>query len=155
MYGIRHKFYHYVQNESSAMANSQKNKLLVDNLLRAFNHLDRFYKKNEVLIYMNPVLSRKLCVLLQHAQKQGNLNTMLPLLTKAAKQSGLYDSCREPYLLKLRMLNLSPLHRFFHWYKGNRECYGIAGMSFLSITYESQQRIYRLLGQCVRIINEK
>ena len=136
------------------MANPQIKKVLIDNLLRAFNYLNSFFKRNGVSIFMHPLLSRKLCVLVLHAQKQGNINTLLPQLTQAAKQSGLYDSCREPFMMKLKMLNLSPLHRFFHWYTGNRECYGVAGMSFLSITYESERRIYRLLGRLVRIINE-
>lgn len=154
MYGIRHKLYHYVQYENSAMANPQIDKVLADNLLRTFNYLYSFFYRNGVTNIMYPVLSRKFGILFRYAQNQGNINVMLPQLTRAAKQSGLYDSCQEPYILKLKMLNLSPLHRFFHWYTGNRECYGVAGMSFLSITYESERRIYRLLGRLVRIINE-
>ncbi len=81
MHGFQHKLYHYVQNGDSAMANPQIDKVLADNLLRAFNYLYSFFYRNGVANIMYPVLSRKFGILFRYAQNQGNINVMLPQLT--------------------------------------------------------------------------
>ena len=46
----------------------------------------------------------------------------------------------------------SPLLRFVRRFEANRVCYGLGRFTLLSITYEAERMIYRLLGRvvCVR-----
>ena len=155
MYGIPRKWYHYVQNEYSAMANPAIGEKRAASLWHAFRFVHAFYARQDVLPRMQPVLEMLFYSLFYFAKEGGRMHEMLPQLVEAARMSEVLYSSRSQQVLEIRMLQMSALERMFHWFTGNRECYGIAGRSFFSITYEPEQWIYRCMGRRVRTVRKR
>ena len=123
-------------------------------LLNAFDFVHALYERLQALPRMRPVLEMLFCSF-WHFAKAGKMELqLLPRATEAAARSGVLYSCRHPHVLELRMLNLPAWEKPFHWFSGNRECYGFAGRALFSITYEPELWIYRCLGRCVRNVQK-
>ena len=148
--GIKQRLYHYVQNTTSAMANPNIANRLTADLLKSYNHVHSFYAQKGVRSCMMPVLNRLFDGLYQQAHKTGLLKSFSKAMYKAAKASGLLETNHKPHMLALRMSNLSSLERQFHWFDGNRECYGFAGYSIISVTYEKNFWTYRIIGRQIK-----
>ncbi len=155
MYGIPRKWYHYVQNAGSAMANPAIGEKRAASLWHAFRFVHAFYARQDVLPRMQPVLEMLFYSLFYFVKEGGRMHEMLPQLVEAARMSEVLYSSRSQQVLEIRMLHMSALERMFHWFTGNRECYGIAGRSFFSITYEPEQWIYRCMGRRVRTVRKR
>lgn len=150
IYGVKQKLYHYVQNTGSAMANPAIEIRRAGDLLNAFDSVYALYERLQALPRMRPVLEMLFCSF-WHFAKAGKMELqLLPRATEAAARSGVLYSCRHPHVLELRMRNLPAWEKLFHWYTGNRECYGLAGRALFSITYEPEQWIYRCLGRRIK-----
>lgn len=83
-------------------------------------------------------------------QKSSMQRREYQLLTKA----GLINS-KENYVVRTitsRQLNWFTM--LFCKYVANRVCYGVGGISLCSITYEQENRIYRILGKIICIRNK-
>lgn len=155
-YGCTQHLYHYLIHPASAtgcdFARSCKAllHLKVVQYVKQFVdvHRIRCEKKNElvasVFVYAySYVLSRMTGELREEAQRAALV---------VGRETG---ALRNRYQWRIRELlsqTQCPLLRFVRRFEANRVCYGIGRFALLSITYETERKIYRLLGRviCVR-----
>lgn len=149
MYNIQTRCYHYVQRESSAVHSTERTTRIAKDLLKAWEYVITHYSRWGVLEQFRPVSGRLFAELCGVLLEVGYTQEMQARLWQLAKLSGVLTSCHYNSVHKMRMLCMPPWKKFFHWFRGNSEGFGIAGQSILSITYDRNEWVYRVFGLIV------
>lgn len=153
--GLPQRFYHYVQTPGSAMARPDFNQRRVSALLVALQYVYRFYARVGVAKRYVPVLENIFGAFFSSARESGQLQAVAEDAWETAAQCGLLKWGHCNAVMELKNMNMPAWKRFFHWYVQNRECFGIAGSALVSVTYEEDVRIYRVLGRYIAAVKEK
>lgn len=154
--GIQCRGYHYVLHEGSAVTSPSKGLRIADDLMRGYDYVHAFYTAKGCSSRMRPVLERMHQDWYYQSKRYvGNLDALVPAMIKAARRGGFLHSSFSSYMLELRKMHVAPWERPFHWFTENRECYGLFGRAVASVTYESERRVYRILGCCVCVIRKE
>ncbi len=157
VYFITRPLYHYVRRGSSIMGMSAQKALKCLDHLRIVEFVCDFYKQHQVLDKMRYVLD-----FMFDDQCSNTLKTLPESMHDEVRRLS-YDMAvrmdvfRNKSLSRVNMLRnerFSALHRAFHWYKENRECFGVFGKAIYSIAYEKDKRIHRVLGKVVMTENK-
>ena len=147
------KLYHYVQRDTSAMAvSARKNARCIDHLL-ILRDVIPFFQKNQLSVHRAELLSRVFSCFYGFAAYH-TPPEMRDEVDELAYEIGReYGVCWDRHSAVVRALlskKASPWCKLFHWFTGNRECFGICGRALYSITYEEQHDVHRLIGRCIK-----
>ncbi len=158
VYFLPSVLYHYVRRDDSIMGMSAQKAMKCLDHLRIVEYIYNFYMKHNVVSKMRYTIDHIFDDQCSNAFK--NLPATMHdevrrLSYDMAVRMGVIHNKSMCRVNMLRNERASKLHRFFHWYADNRECFGIAGKSLYSIAYEQKRRIHRLFGRCVRVVNDE
>lgn len=148
------KLLHYRVHETSAMAGFTQKRNQGEMAGRVFDLIRQFYEHHNIAEEsMQPVLSLLYEEYLVYALAGMN-ETEKSKAYAEALQRGVIKNSRRPEIFALRQQFMPAWEKRFHYFSQNRECFGIIGKTLISITYETNRRVYRILGRTVCIVPE-
>lgn len=153
--GLPQRFYHYEQTPGSAMSRPDFNQRRVSALLVALQYVYRFYARVGVAKRFVPVLENIFGAFFLSARESGQIQSFSEDAWETAAQCGLLKWGHSNAVMELKNMKQPAWKKIFHWYTQNRECFGIGGSALVSVTYEEDARIYRVLGRRIAAVKEK
>lgn len=148
-YFLNEKLYHYRVHPTSAIASARKGNIRCVDHLKILPHVFQFFEKGSVPVHrrelMRLIYECSYAFVREHVPDEHILN-IEQLALSVGRYTKVLHAARTPELLQVRQRALPKWQSPFHWFTKNRECYGIMGRAFYSITHEKNRDVSRLLG---------
>jgi glycosyltransferase involved in cell wall biosynthesis len=149
LYNVGTRYYHYVQHEGSAMHNPALLQRHGDDLLKSWDYMYAHYIRWGLLDKFWPLCERRFTDFCAFLETTGPEPELKKRAWQLAKLCGLDRRSHHPSVIMMRMYYMPGWETLFHWFRGNCECFGIAGRSVYSVTYTGNESIHRFLGRVV------
>lgn len=149
LYNVGTRYYHYVQHESSAMHNPVLLQHHGEDLLKSWEYMYSHYLRWGLLDKLWPLCERRFTDFCDFLETTGPEPELKKRAWQLAKLCGLDRRSHHPSVVMMRIYYMPGWEKLFHWFRGNNECFGIAGRSVYSIEYTDKENIHRVMGRVV------